>query len=53
MSAEVKNRTSKFFEQFTATKDRPKEFQMTVMVLVTSAAICAVGALIKLAITHQ
>lgn len=48
MSAEVKNRTHKFFDQFTATKDRPKEFQMTVMVLVTSAAICAVGAFIKL-----
>lgn len=52
MSAEVKDRTGKFFEQFTATKDRPKEFQMTVMVLVTSAAICAVGALIKLVTAH-
>ena len=48
----MKNGSPKFFEQFTATKDRPKEFQMTVMVLVTSAAICAVGALIKLVITH-
>lgn len=48
MSAEVKPRTHQFFEQFTATKDRPKEFQMTVMVLVTSAAICAIGAVIKL-----
>lgn len=48
----MKNETQKFFEQFTATKDRPREFQMTVMVLVTSAAICAVGALIKLVATH-
>lgn len=52
MSADVKNEAHKFFEQFTATKDRPREFQMTVMVLVTSAAICAVGALIKLVVTH-
>lgn len=52
MSADVKNGARKFFEQFTATKDRPKEFQMTVMVLVTSAAICAVGAFIKLVIAH-
>lgn len=49
----MKKRPNKFFEQFTATKDRPKEFQMTVMVLVTSAAICAVGALIKLVVTHE
>jgi hypothetical protein len=48
----MKNSTSRFFEQFTATKDRPKEFQMTVIVLVTSAAICAVGAIVKLVITH-
>jgi hypothetical protein len=52
MSAEVKNAPGKFFEQFTATKDRPKEFQMAVMVLVTSAAICAVGAFIKMIIAH-
>jgi hypothetical protein len=52
MSVEVKNNSSKFFEQFTATKDRPKEFQMTVIVLVTSAAVCAVGAIIKLVVTH-
>lgn len=49
----MKKRTNQFFEQFTATKDRPKEFQMTVMVLVTSAAICAVGAIIKLVIAHS
>lgn len=52
MSAGVKNKTNQFFEQFTATKGRPKEFQMTVMVLVTTAAICAAGAFIKMVIAH-
>ena len=52
MSAEWKNKPTKLLEQFTATKDRPKEFQMTVIVLVSTAVLCAVGSLIALAVTQ-
>jgi hypothetical protein len=52
MSAEVKNAANNFFDQFTATKDRPRNFQMTVIVIVTSAVVCAIGSLIGIALTQ-
>jgi len=52
MRREVKNATNKFFDRFTATKDRPREFQMTVIVLVTSAVLCVIGSLIALSLTQ-
>jgi hypothetical protein len=52
MSAEMKNTPTKFLEQFTATKDRPKEFQMVVLVMVLFAVVCALVSLILIAFSQ-
>jgi hypothetical protein len=49
MSAEWKNKPTKLLEQFTATKDRPKEFQLIVIVMFLVAVLCALGSLILMA----
>ena len=43
MTTQQKNQVRVFFDQFTATKDRPVAFQVTVSLLVTSAILLALG----------
>lgn len=52
MSAELKNAPTKFLEQFTATKDRPREFQMVVIVMFLAAVLCALVSLIKMTLSQ-
>lgn len=46
------NDMQEFFNQFTATKDRPVSFQIAVTAIVTSAIILAIGSLLMLSTSY-
>jgi hypothetical protein len=45
-----RNRLSLFFTRFTATKDRPRSFQYTVLILVSAFTLILIGCIVLLSL---